>query len=139
MRLLHSEETRTDLGETLTLFNSLGGHKAHFGLCSIYFYHFCCVFSTLCQVCLYFISGFVCMGAVGESIMQFVQLFSPQFYSWVVFKAKETNHRCFVLFLFFTLHTQYICNVAYPCKIMMYHSYLPWLWEVAFFSKVCNW
>lgn len=75
--------------------------------------------------CFCFISGFVCLGVVGELIMQFVQLFSPSSTA-ESFEAKETNH-LFVFILFFTLHTQYICNVAYPCKIMMYHSYLPWL------------
>lgn len=74
--------------------------------------------------------GFVCKAAVNTIIMQCVQFFfSPSFTVTALFffKAKETNCLCVLLFLFFTLHIQYICNVAYPCKIMMYHSYLPWL------------
>lgn len=50
----------TDWGE-IVMFDLRGGQEAHF---CFYLSHF--FFSTLFPVCLYFILGFICEGAVGE-------------------------------------------------------------------------
>lgn len=88
-------------------------------ICFVWFHFPCCLWFVciLCQgsyvrewwvrtlcICLTFL--FVCFTA-----------------EFLFLKAKETNHLCF----YFSLDTQSVRNVAYPCKIMMYRSYLPWL------------
>ena len=55
----------------------------------------------------FYFGGLYVWGVVGESIMQFVRLFSSSFTAEFVLKAKETNHLCFCFF-FVTLHSVYL-------------------------------
>lgn len=63
---------------------------------------------SLCLVCLYFILGFVCVGAVGESIMQFVQFFSPSFTTELFLRQKRPIIFVFVFFFLLSTHSIFV-------------------------------
>lgn len=92
-------------------FNLRGRQKAHFdqwSVLSFFFFFFSSYFTLSGFVCILF-RGFVCVGVVVESIMQFVPLFSPCFTAELfLWQKRPIIFVSFLFFLFFFLLSTYI-------------------------------